>query len=97
MTSRWITALLVAGAVALCPVLALASPPDPLWIGGVYDAGDWDEAVLASAFADGVPAPAGADDLWRPGVAVGGVESGPPVWPVSRAFSAFGGRAPPGC
>jgi len=96
MTIRWITAVLIVGALALCPALAQANPPDPLWIGGVYDAGDWDEAVLASAFADGVAAPDGAGDLLRPGIAVGAVDSGPPVWPASRAFSAFGGRAPPG-
>jgi hypothetical protein len=96
MMSRWSAALLVVGALALCPALALASPPDPLWIGGVYDAGDWDEAVLTSAFAEGIAVPDGAGDLRRPGIAVGAVEPGPPAWPASRAFSAFGSRAPPG-
>jgi hypothetical protein len=32
--------------VLLVP-LAQASPPDPLWLPGVYDAGDFDEVVAA--------------------------------------------------
>lgn len=27
--------------------LAQASPPDPVWIGGIYDAADGDDAILA--------------------------------------------------
>jgi hypothetical protein len=49
------------------PALALASPTDPLWIGGVYDAGDWDAAVLASAFSDGVAGATGPKDSGRRG------------------------------
>jgi len=32
---------------ALVP-LASASPPDPLWLGGVYDGADYDDVVLAA-------------------------------------------------
>jgi hypothetical protein len=39
--------LLLAFLVVLVP-LAAASPPDPLWIGGIYDAADSDDAVLAA-------------------------------------------------
>lgn len=35
----------VAVALAAIPVLAAASPPDPTWIGGIYDAADGDEIV----------------------------------------------------
>ena len=65
-------AVLVAVALALFPSLAQASPTDPLWIGGVYDAGDWDDAVLASAFADAVSKakPAGAKGQFINRVAV---------------------------
>ena len=28
--------------------LASASPPDPLWLGGVYDGADYDDVVLAA-------------------------------------------------
>jgi len=46
-------------AVALCVVLALlflaplagASPPDPLWIAGIYDERDLDDVVIAVASA----------------------------------------------
>jgi hypothetical protein len=39
--------LLLAFLVVLVP-LAAASPPDPLWIGGIYDAADSDDAVVAA-------------------------------------------------
>ena len=67
---------MVALALGLFPALAQASPTDPLWIGGVYDAGDWDDAVLASAFTDGVAGATGPKDLWRSWIAVGTVQSG---------------------
>src|SRR5262249_15868258 len=41
-----LTALLVLVLVTLAP-LASASPPDPSWIGGFYDAADGDDAILA--------------------------------------------------
>src|SRR5713101_2445262 len=34
--------------------LANASPPDPTWIGGFYDDGDYDDAVLALLAIDGL-------------------------------------------
>jgi hypothetical protein len=47
--SRWrglcIRGLLVL-VVAIVP-LAEASPPDPLWVGGMYDGADFDEVVAA--------------------------------------------------
>ncbi len=39
--------------VALLP-LAYASPPDPLWIAGIYDDADFDEVVVAVVSASGV-------------------------------------------
>jgi len=33
--------------LALVP-LSTASPPDPLWIGGCYDAADFDDVILAT-------------------------------------------------
>src|SRR5262245_50986003 len=38
--------------------LAHAMPPDPLWIAGVYDAGDLDQIVVVVANASGVVNPA---------------------------------------
>jgi hypothetical protein len=37
--------VLVAMVLALIPFFAAASPPDPTWIGGIYDAADGDEIV----------------------------------------------------
>jgi hypothetical protein len=39
-------ALLVVGAMMSLAVLAHASPPDPDWIGGFWDNGDYDDVVL---------------------------------------------------
>ena len=38
--------------------LAHACPPDPVWIAGIYDAGDFDEVVCALIGADTVCPPA---------------------------------------
>jgi hypothetical protein len=40
----WRIVFVVMG-LALIPVIAAASPPDPAWIGGIYDAADGDEIV----------------------------------------------------
>ena len=42
--------------LALVP-LAHASPPDPLWIAGIYDAGDFDEVVCIITGTDTVGPP----------------------------------------
>ena len=77
------------------PALALASPTDPLWIGGVYDAGDLDDAVMASASSDGVAGTTGRKNLWTSWVAVGTVQLGWPGPSTRFALPAFDGRAPP--
>jgi hypothetical protein len=96
MKSRRIAVVLVALALGLLPALAHASPTDPLWIGGVYDAGDWDDAVLAAAFTDGLASATGPRDLWRSWSAAGAVRLGWPGLPTCLARSPFAGRAPPG-
>jgi hypothetical protein len=96
MKSRRTAVLMVALALAVFPALAQASPTDPLWIGGVYDAGDWDDAVLASAFTDGVASAIGPKDLCRAWIAVGTVQLGWSGLPPCFALPAFDGRAPPG-
>ncbi len=55
---RLLTGSLVAALVALMP-LAHASPPDPSWIAGFYDAADHDEVVLAVTDALGYPVSSG--------------------------------------
>jgi hypothetical protein len=49
----------VAMVLALIPVLAAASPPDPAWIGGIYDAADGDEIVTLIGDQAGSPGVAG--------------------------------------
>lgn len=39
--------ILLVGLVALVP-LAHASPPDPVWIRGIYDDADYDDVVVAA-------------------------------------------------
>jgi hypothetical protein len=39
--------LLLIGLLVGLPLCAHLSPPDPTWIGGFYDDGDHDDAVLA--------------------------------------------------
>jgi len=51
---RSLTALLVLVLATLGP-LASASPPDPSWIGGFYDAADGDDAILAVTGMDSPP------------------------------------------
>ena len=59
LLSRFLTGSLVAALVALMP-LAHASPPDPSWIAGFYDAADHDEVVLAVTDALGYPVSSGS-------------------------------------
>ena len=49
-----VTAVLVLVLSALGP-LASASPPDPGWIGGFYDAADYDDVILAVTGMDPAP------------------------------------------
>ena len=86
--------LLLLGLIAVAP-LALASPPDPLWIGGVFDADDGDDAVVAATSADGATDGATLGAIKAPWPVLGAV---PPAGPIGRARSAlpvFHGRAPP--
>lgn len=48
----WLVLLLVLGFTGL-RALAAASPPDPLWLPGVYDDADYDDVVLAVLSLDG--------------------------------------------
>jgi hypothetical protein len=50
----WVRGLTLAVLLALCALvpLAYASPPDPAWIGGIYDAADSDDQVLAAMSLD---------------------------------------------
>jgi hypothetical protein len=49
---RALSALVLASIAAL-PAMAHASPPDPIWIGGLYDDGDQDDLIALAAWATG--------------------------------------------
>ena len=44
---------LVLTSIAALPAMAHASPPDPIWIAGVYDDGDQDDLIALAAWATG--------------------------------------------
>ena len=89
---RVLAALLVASIAAL-PAMAHASPPDPVWIRGLYDDGDQDDLISFVAWAIGVTvAPLDADSTLGPVGALLPVQS----WaPASSAPPATRSRAPP--
>jgi hypothetical protein len=93
LTFPVVTLLLVALS-ALAP-LALASPPDPIWIGGLFDGDDADDLVVAATSSEGV-----TDGATRPAVKIvlAVVGSVPPAVAISLGHSTspvFQGRAPP--
>jgi len=86
--------LLLIGLIDVAP-LALASPPDPLWIGGLFDADDGDDVVLAVTSADGATDGATLDAVKVLWPVLGAV---PPAGPMGLARSplpVFHGRGPP--
>ncbi|HYB40287.1 MAG TPA: hypothetical protein VEL75_00885 [Candidatus Methylomirabilis sp.] len=49
--------VLILSGPAVLPALAYASPPDPLWIPGIYDDADYDDVVVLAASGTGDIAP----------------------------------------
>ena len=89
---RTLSALVLAS-VAVLPAMAHASPPDPIWIVGLYDDGDQDDLIALAAWATGATgAPLDIHVTLFP------VEGLPPVHdraPVARTPSPVRSRAPP--
>jgi len=69
-------AVLVVGAMMSLAVLAHASPPDPDWIGGFWDNGDYDDVVLLVTSGVGV-ADSHSTDEAPPVVIVSALEPAP--------------------
>ena len=98
--ARLLPEILLAGVTLIVPVLLLAlayaSPPDPAWIPGMYDDGDFDDVIVRVTSASGhVPLDLPLDA--RP-VPVS-VEDVPPlIEEVFVSFAPFASppRAPPG-
>ena len=54
--SRRLLAVLIVSALAAVVPMAHASPPDPTWIAGIWDAADYGEAILSLTSGDALPA-----------------------------------------
>lgn len=93
MTSRAVIGL-IALLFAVFPALAHSTPPDPLWISGLWDAGDADVA-LGVASSDGAPDGVAPATLARPAGRGDRVRAERPSAPRLVARAAFDGRAPP--
>ena len=81
--------------LAAVGALAHASPPDPGWIGGLYDAADGDDAILAVTGLDQAPPPATLRDVAPHEIHLGSIVLG--ARPAPRAFAPAvpAVRAPP--
>jgi hypothetical protein len=86
--------LLVVALSALAP-LALASPPDPLWIGGVFDGGDSDDVIVAATSTEGATAGAPLSTATAVLLVLGPVPPAPSIPAGSESAPVFQGRAPP--
>jgi hypothetical protein len=86
-------AALVLASIGALPAMAHASPPDPIWIIGLYDDGDRDDLIALAAWATGATgAPPDAHLTLFPAVGL------PPVHdraPAGSAPSPVRSRAPP--
>src|SRR5262249_39282248 len=92
---RGSTALLLLAPLFVLVAMGYASPPDPSWIAGVYDAADHDDVIVLITSGSAAAGPGGMNDV-RPSLIV--VAS--PVPPGAGAVSARGPshesvRAPP--
>jgi hypothetical protein len=85
--------VLLLALLALAP-LAKASPPDPLWIAGIYDDADFDEAIVAVILVAGVVETVVL--LRRPtDIAAGEVRPHATLLRAAGPSSTFSIRAPP--
>jgi hypothetical protein len=89
-----VAALLLAVMAVLTP-LALASPPDPLWVGGLFDAADFDDVVVAVTSTDGATDGAAPRVIKVSLPVLGTVPPPSSIDPVCGAPPVFQGRAPP--
>jgi len=58
-----VVALILLGPLAALTPLAYASPPDPVWIGGVYDGDDQDDVIVLITSEHGAVTAAAEPDL----------------------------------
>jgi hypothetical protein len=82
-------------AMTALPPLALASPPDPLWIGGVFDAADYDDVVVSAASTDYASDGLALEAVRALWLVLGAVPPSGPLGAVRSPLPVFQGRAPP--
>jgi len=95
MASPSFVATLLLGALISVVPLALASPPDPIWVGGVFDGGDLDDVVVAVTSSEGATSGAALPTgrvVWLMVCSVPFAASSAAADPTAPAFQ---GRAPP--
>jgi len=92
--SRVVPLLLVVALTALAP-MALASPPDPIWIGGVFDGGDSDDVIVAATSSEGATGGAVLPTGKVLFLIVGAVFPAVSTFPASSPELVSQGRAPP--
>ena len=66
MLLRRFVALLLVGVLLSLGAMAHASPPDPDWLGGLWDNGDYDDIILLVTSGVGVTDSHSTDDDARP-------------------------------
>ena len=95
MVLRRSLVLLLLGVIAALVPLAHASPPDQSWIGGLYDDGDYDDAIISitswAITADTNP----PCDLEPTRIVVGFLRPQPHASPAATAPAPHQPRAPP--
>src|SRR5262245_60492519 len=74
--------------------LAHASPPDPVWIAGIYDDADYDDAVVAVVSATGLVVSPDVPGM-PAAIAAGGVQSHDAVLGATPLCCSFFIRGPP--
>ena len=75
-------------------VLAFATPTDPLWVPGVYDAADYDDVIASVLSLDGLQ-DAALPALARPALIVAPTFAPAPAAPPAPLRAAARSRAPP--
>jgi len=90
----WVPGILVS-VLLMLPVLAYATPPDPTWVPGLWDDGDYDDVVIliksTAAVADGDPAIVVGPVLF----VIASPAAHEPQLIDSKSFSPNSSRAPP--
>ncbi len=98
LVSAPISSIPAAIALTVCatlPALAYASPPDPVWIQGIYDDADYDDVVGLVTAGSGDLGPAAPTDLQSTLPLAGNLQQRDDKATLARSTTVFRPRAPP--